>query len=416
MKLSSARVAVLFASLALAPAASAFESVDAMLWPSYGAFPAYPGEPLRPWGLRAYGGVRYDDNVLRVDEALITPRSDTISRLGIGGAYGARVYGRQSVVLEGYGEYRDYDRFNNLDHWAYGTRVDWLWELTNELSGTAGWRRTQRLADLGETGVADREIVTDDRFDITGFWNFGAQWRAPFGIGWVHAERDGPRGGAPTNAWAARGGVEHVSGLGNTIGLEVRYGEGDAGVQDVVVGFFPDNRYQQTDVAGTIAYLVTADLRVRGRLGYTTRTYTDLPVSDFNGTTGRGTLEWRPGVKTAFLFEVFRSVDPIIDVEAAHVDRRGAIVGLSWAPTIKLVFGARFTHERRIYEGTTSEILLGTPLRDETLRFISFTAGWEFERHWQLAGAIDYGERESNILGGNYDYRAYTINLKYEFR
>jgi len=416
MRLRSARAAVVVASLALAPAASAFESVDAMVWPSYGAFAAYPGEPLGPWGLRAYAGVMYDDNVLRVDESIFTRRSDTISRLGIGGSYGARVYGRQSVVLEGYGEYRDYDRFNSLDHWAYATRADWLWEFTNELSGTIGWRRAERLADLGETGVAEREIVTGDRFDITGVWAFGAQWRAPFGIGWLHTERDGPRSDEPTNAWAARGGVEHVSGLGNTIGLEVRYGEGDAAVNDVVVGIFPENRYQQTDVAATIAYRVTADLRIRGRLGYTTRTYTDLPVSDFEGTTGRGSIEWRPGVKTLLLLEAYRTVDPIIDVQAAHVDRRGAIVGLSWAPTVKLVFGARFTHERRIYEGTTGEILLGTPLRDETLRFISFTAGWEFVRHWQLSGAIDYGDRESNILGGNYDYQAYMMNLRYEFR
>ena len=415
MRLRSIRAAAVVASLTLAPSALAFDSVDAMLWPSDGAFRAYPGEPRGLWGLRAFAGLMYDDNVLRTDDAIVGRRSDTISRLGLGGTYAQRVYGRQSVVLEAVGEYRDYDRFDELDHWAYATRADWLWEFTNELSGAAGWRRTQRLADLGESRVPEREIVIEDRFDITGVWAFGARWRAPFGIGWVHVDRDG-RTDERTNAWVARGGIEHVSGLGNTIGVEARYGEGDAAVDDLVVGFFPANRYQETELAATIAYRVTPDMRLRGRLGYTTREYTDLPVSGFEGTTGRGLFEWRPSAKTLFLFEIYRSVDPLVDVEAAHVDRRGAVVGLSWAATLKLVFGTRFTQERRLYEGTTGELLLGIPARDETLRFMSFTAGWEFERHWQLAAAIDYGERESNIFGTNYDYTAYTLNLTYQFR
>jgi len=410
------RTAGLLALLALGPSTSlAFESVDTMLWPSSGAFPAYPGPELRPWSLRAYAGMMYDDNVARLDTDIFGNRSDVISRLGIGGSYAARVYGRQAVLLDAYGEYRDYDKFNNLDHFAYGTRADWLWQLGNQLDGTLGWRRTQRLSDLGEVVLPRKNMITEDRFDALGAYHFAPDWRLTGGMGWVHVETDG-RPGEPTNAWASRGGIEHVSGLGNAIGLEVRYGEGDAGVDDPLIGAFPANRYKQRDVAGTLAYGLTPDLRIRGRLGYTTRTYSDLPANDFEGVTGRGAIEWRPGAKTLLVLEAFRQVDPIIDADALHVDRRGAIVGLTWAPTIKLVFGTRLTHERRIYEGTPGQVLLGGPLRDETLRFVSFTAGWEPERFWQVSGAIDIGHRESNIFGRDYDYTAYTLNVKYEFR
>jgi Putative beta-barrel porin 2 len=395
------------------PLALAFTSVDTMLWPSSGAFPAYPGIDPRPWSLRAYGGVMYDDNVVRLPEGFEV--SDTISRLGVGGSYAARVYGRQAVVLDGYVEYRDYDKLNNLDHTAYGTRAEWLWELGNQLNGTAGWRRTVRLADLGETVLPRRDLLTEDRLDVTGLYRFAPDWRVTGGAGLIHIEHDG-RDIEATNAWASRLGIEHVSGLGNTAGVEVRYGEGDAAVDAEFIGFFPNNRYKQREIAGTLAYGLTADMRVRGRLGYTTRTYTDLAAEDFEGTTGRGAIEWRPGVKTLMLFEVFRQVDPIIDADALHVDRRGALVGLSWAPTVKLVFGARFTHERRIYEGVPGQVLLAGPLRDETLRFISFTAGWEPERFWQISAAVDFGNRESNIIFRDYDYTAYTLNLKYEFR
>jgi hypothetical protein len=417
MKLRCIRVAALTASLAFGPAALAFDSVDTMLWPSYGTFPAYETGGMGPWSLRAYGGVMYDDNVARVDPDIFGKRSDLISRLGVGGTYGARVYGRQSAVLDGYVEYRDYDKFNNLDHVAYGTRADWLWELGNQLDGLAGWRRTHRLADLGETATPVQNLITEDRFDLTGVYRFAATWRLTGGTGWVQTERE--REGRRTesgNEWGARGGIEYVSGLGNTVGLETRYGRGDAGVDDEFIGFFPDNRYTSREIAATLAYGVTADLRVRGRLGQTTREYTDTPGSDFEGTTGRGAIEWRPSVKTILVFEMFRSADPIVDADAVHVDRRGAVVGVSWAPTIKLVFGARFTQERRIYQGVPGQVLLGGPLRDEDLRVMSFTAGWEPERFWQIATAVDFGSRESNIFGRNYEYTAYTLNLKYEFR
>jgi len=409
------RAVASLASLGFASGALAFTSVDAMLWPSSGAFPAYPGPDLRPWSLRAYGGTMYDTNVQGLDTDIFGSRSDWISRLGIGGSYGARIYGRQAVILDGYVEYRDYDKNNNLDHTEYGTRADWLWQLGNQLDGVIGWRRTQRLGDLGELAVPRKNMITEDRFDAGGAYHFAPDWRLTAGAGWVHAETEGRRAD-PTNNWAARAGIEHVSPLGNTLGLEARYGEGDSGIDDPLIGSLPNNRYQQRDLAATLAYNLAADLRVRGRLGYTSRTYTDLPESDFEGATGRGAVEWRPGVKTLMVFEVYRNADPIIDADALYVDRRGALVALSWAATAKLVFGTRLTNERRIYQGTPGQLLLNGPLRDETVRLLTFTAGWEPERFWQFSAAVDFGTRESNIFGRNYDYTAYTLNLKYEFR
>ena len=414
MTLRCVRTAGLIGLLALASApALAFETIDTMLWPSDGAFPAYPGEGRRPWGLRAYAGTMYDSNVTRIP---VAERSDLISRIGAGGSYAGRVYGRQSVVIDAYGEWRAYQELDRLNHFAYGTSAEWLWELGNDLAGAIGWRRTNRLAELGERGIARKEMITTDRFDAGGAYRISPDFRLTGGMGWVHTERDDPLEGEDSdNAWAGRGGIEYVSGLGNTIGLEARYGEGDAEVSDVLVGDFPNNRYKQRELAVTLAYAVTAGLRVRGRLGHTTREYTDLPEENFSGTTGRAAVEWRPGVKTLLILEVYRQADPIVDADALHVDRRGALFGVSWAATAKLVFGARFVQERRLYVGDPSAVIVGGPLRDDTLRTARFSIGWEPERHWQFATALDFGDRDSNILGQSYDYTAVSLNLQYRY-
>jgi hypothetical protein len=409
------RIAGLLALLALGPSSAlAFDTVDTMLWPSSsGAFPAYPLEEPRPWGLRAYAGAMYDDNVTRVQTG---EQSDLITRFGVGASYAARVYGRQGVRLDAFGEWRDYQKLD-LDHFAYGTTAEWLWELGNNLGGTLGWRRLHRLADLGEARVARKEMVTEDRVDLGGGYLLTPDFRLTGGAGLLHAERENSLREEPTtNGWGARGGIEYVSALGNTIGVEARYGEGDAPVEDIFVGFFPDNRYKENELALTLAYIVSPDLRLRGRLGHTRREYTDVPGSDFSGGTGRGAVEWNMGAKTLLVLEGYRIADPIIDADALHVDRRGAAVGVNWAATVKLVFGARFTNERRIYIGDGTATVLGGPLRDDTLRVWRFHAGWEPERFWQFSGSLDFGERDSNILGQSYDYTAVVFNLRYEFR
>ena len=408
------RVAGLLALLALGPTpALAFETVDTILWPSSGVFPAYVGDEIRPWGLRAYAGAMYDNNVTRLSAF---ERSDLIARFGVGGNWGGRVYGRQSVVFDGFAEWREYQNLTDLDHLAYGVTAAWLWELGNNLAGNVGWRRDHRLGELGERRIRRKEMITSDRFDATGAYRISPDFRLTGGYGLVHVDRDNVADEfSTTNAWATRAGIEYVSGLANTIGIEARYGEGDSPVNSVVIGAFPANRYTQRDLALTLTYNLAYDVRIRGRVGQTEREYTDLPQENFSGTTGRGTLEWRPGVKTLMVLEVFRQADPIIDADALYVDRRGAIIGLNWAATMKLVFGARFTNERRKYVGDSAAPLQGIPLRDDTLRVWRFHAGWEPERHWQFSTALDFGDRESNILGQNYDYTAVTFNLRYSY-
>ena len=408
------RAAALPAALALGPAPTlAFETVDTLRWPSAGLFaPAYPGDPLAPWGIFAYGGTMYDSNVLRTTTG---ETADWISRVGIGGRYTARVYGRQSIALDAYGEYRTYDQLDEYNHFAYGLRGQWLWELGNRLAGAATVSRTQRLGDLGETRGRAKEIITADRFDLTGGYRFHPDWRLTGGIGATRVANDS-RAVETTNTFGTRAGIEYVSPLGNAVGLELRYAEGDAPVDDLLgVGSFPGNEYEENEVALTLTYALGETLRVRGRIGYTERTYTQFPASNFSGTTGRAGVDWRVGPKTLFTLEAYRIPDSVIDVDALYVDLRGFGMGIHWAPTYKVVLSARGLSERRVFRGDVLAASTGLPQRDETARVLRFGLGWEPERRWQFASALDFGTRDSNLLGRDYDYTAVTVNLRYTF-
>lgn len=408
------RAAAVLALVAVGPApALAFDTVDAIPWPSAGAFyPGYVGDPARPWSVRAYGGVMWDDNVRRRPGGDET--SDFISRVGLGGRYSARVIGRQSIAVDGYGEYRNYDKLSQFDHFAYGLRGQWLWQLGNQLAGVASLRRVHRLADIGETSSAIRDLVTADYFDLGAGYRFHPDLRLTGGVGANRIAHDG-RDLETTHSTGARAGIEYISGLGNTVGLEYRHSEGGAPVDPLLgLGAFEDNDYEENSIAATLFYSLGAQLRVRGRLGHTERTYTQLSAANFSGTTGSGAIEWLPGVKVRFTVEAYREPDPVIDATALYVDRKGLAFGAAWAITYKLVFSARYFREQRLYSG--DPLVVGSGLqRDELVRITRLGLGWEPERRWQFSTALDFGDRSSNLIDRDYEYTAVTLNLQWQF-
>jgi hypothetical protein len=402
--------------LAAAPAtASAFEAIDGIRFPSSGEFPAYPREAgTLPRNLWVQGGLLHDDNILRRDAG--GEESETVARLGAGASVDARVWGRQSVHLEARGDAYKFQNFSELDHFAYGLLGEWRWELGNDLSGTLGYERRHFLVDLAERLSVARDAVTANHYYGRAGFLLTPHWRLRGGLDRVDLDRP-EFSAASTTVTTAIAGTDYVTSLGNAIGIEVRESRGDAPVDELVdpLGVAVNNDFKEREIAGVLTYRPSDYLRVAARLGQTERTYTELPGRDFDGTTGRLDVEWRPGNKTRLAFATYRAPRSIIDVGASHVVVTGISFGPSWAPTAKLVFGARIIKEDREYAGDPGTALGAIPLREETVRAWRFTAGWELTRHYQLAAAFETGERRANTLGINYDFNTVMANLRYNF-
>jgi hypothetical protein len=396
-----------------AAAALAFEAVDAIPYPSLGEFPAYPAEPRGPGRLFAQIGVERDDNVLR--EA-VGADPETITRLGLGASYEARVVGRQRVLLEARGDLFSYHRFSELDHFAYGVLGEWRWELGNQLSGTLGYGRRRYQTDLAELRAPVDDEITENRVYGTAGYRFMPDWRVRAGFDVIDGERPAARD-TEINSQSVAAGLDYVTPLGNALGVEVRSTEGDASVPELLdpAGVFANNDYEETEVALVATYNPGPQLRLGARLGRTERTYSEIPGRNFEGTTGRFDVAWRPGNKTILAFEAYRVPRSIIDVGASHVLVEGVAFGPSWAPTAKLVFTARLVNEAREYSGDPAAALDIAPLRDETVRALRLGAGWEATRRHHLGLAWEHGERSSNVLGRDFDYNTFMANLRYVF-
>jgi len=409
-------------ALAAPAAALAFEAVDTIPYPSRGGFPeAYGRDPTYPTTLWAQAGLMFDSNPFRLNDAADTQallgkdeRSDAVMRYGVGAGHVANIFGRQRVRLAARGEYFDYLRYNTLDHFAYGLGAEWLWEVTNDLSGTVGYARAQGLGDPAEVQRPIKDEITTSSLFADAAYRLGPNVRLRGGVAQDRGQREGDRPTLNTHASTVRAGIDYVTGLQNAIGVEARRSEGSAPPSELLdpTGQFADNQFTEHELSAVLTYNLGAQLSVGGRLGRTRRTYSDVVVEEFDDTTGRATIGWRPATKLSFALEVYREPRPVLEIDATHVDVRGARLGVAWAPILKLVFSAQFVNERRISQVSPDP---SVPARDDTLHIWRFAAGWEPLRHFSVGAGLDIGERTSNTLGRDFDYAAVMANLRYDW-
>lgn len=399
--------------VALPATAAAFDAVDTLPYTPTGRFPAYDAAPELPFALWAQAGWMYDTNVFRQSTA---EQSENIYRAGGGIRRDLLVTGRQRVRLQGEANLMKYGTFGELDHVAYGLLGEWRWELGNDLAGTAGYTRRHYQADLAEVGRGISDLITENRFYLTGGYRLGPNTRIRGGADHGRVERP-DRAIAEVRVSGVTGGVDYVSALGNTVGIEVRAARGDAPVSEIVAGApggIAQNDYNLREAAIVAAYRVGPMLRASGRVGTTRIRYSDLPGRDFSGGSVRGRLEWLPGQKTILSIEGYNEPRTIVDVAATHVVIKGLAFGAEWAPTAKLVFAARLLNEDRDFKGDPATAV-GGAVRLDTVRTLRLGAGWEITRHVNLGFAIDRGIRDSSVLGRDYQFTAVMANARYNF-
>lgn len=422
------KVGFALAVLGLPASALAFETVDTIVYPNTGIFPAYPVDEQRgPLNFFVEGGVMRDNNVARLSNSANTQailgssqRSDTVTRLGAGVRYDQRIVGRQRLRLEARGDQYSYDRYSTFDNFAYGLLGEWDWELGNQLSGTLGFQRRRALVDLAEVQALAKDTLTQDQYYATGGYQFTPNWRVRGALNHAELRRNSEAVSGHTNAGTV--GLDYVTPLGNSLGVEATHSTGTFGapqltsdVGNIALPVPVSNEFRQNEVAAVGNFTFGPQWRIGARLGETKREHVFLSQRDFSGTTGRLTVDWTPGTKTILSFAAYKEARPIIDLSASYAVVKGLQFGPSWAATAKLVFNARLITERRSFAGDPTVPLLGLPQRDETLKGIRLGMGWEPVRHTEISLGIDHGTRSSNILLRDYDYTAIMANLKYSF-
>lgn len=402
-----------WALLATPLCAFGFEAVDVLTPASSGLYPAYPNEPVPPYTIWAQGGLMYDSNILRRTTG---DNGEFVSRLGVGGRWDQRVVGRQTLHLDGRIDGYIYDKFSELDNVSYAALGEWRYEVGNDLAGAFGISRRRYQANLAEIQRALYDPITETTVSANGRYALGPTVGIRGAANYVDYSRPA-HAVADLKTVAGTVGVDYISALGNTLGVELTEAHGDAPVNQAVdpLGIFVNNDFHQRDVGVVGGFNVLPSLRVGGRVGRTERTYSQIPGRNFSGPTWALLAQWFPTTKTVLAFESAKTVSSVIDIGASHIVAKGWAVGPGWAPTAKLNFQARFYRQHQLFEGDPGAELGVGPERQEIIRGYRLGAYWDYDRRISYQFSVEHGERESNILGRNYRFNAGIAQVRWAF-
>lgn len=411
-------------------AASAVLTIDDVRWPESGAYPAYPeaisaAATGRRFHAYVYGGLYRDDNLFRLPSGA-NPRSVDFNKLGAGLRADLPI-SRQRVLLEGQLEENRYRDFSILDNTGGRARATWNWEVGNNWQGNLGASKERALSGFGQIRAVVKDMVTQDRAFGSAGYRVTPDWRVRVGANAYRFKHSDPtRNALDSEQTDAIFGVDYVTPLQNSIGVQVRYSRGDFPNLLSAGGTSLNNRYKEVEPSAVVHYNLGGKSSVDGRLGVTDRTHEQLDSRDFKGSTGNVAFHWTPTPKTILDLTAFKETRPYvtsavgsflssIDSTAAFVVARGVTFAPHWAITDQVVLQAQLVEERDTYQGDPTTVLLGTPQREDKLRAASVSAGWSPLRPLLLSLSYETGKRTSNIAGLDFDYNAISANARYTF-
>jgi len=398
--------------------AAALETLDELYWPETGKFPAYPYEAdTRNVSFSLFAGYDHDSNVFRLADSDPTPgsRSDSIYRAGVG-VHAEIPSGRQRFVLEARVQKNDYSRFDLLDHTSYGAGATWKWALGNQWSGEAGYTRRHFLGSLDDIQAPVKDMITEDRLFVNGGYLVTPRWRVRGGLEWLKWNHDDAvRSELDARIFSGTAGLDYVTPSNNSVGGQVKLSDGTYPNQQAVPGGLVVNDYREWEASLVTHWAVSGKSTVDARAGYTKREHDQVPQRDFDGFTGRVSLDWFVANKTLLNFAIWREIQSTEDASASYVLSEGWSVGPAWTPTIKLIFQARYLREDRDFKGDPGLALAGGATREDSFDGFSLTAGYTPVRNVHLSLGAEWGDRSSNTIGRDFNYRLISANARIRF-
>lgn len=401
-------------------------AVASVMLAAWAALPALADPPTVPElpegrdiGPYVYGGSLYDSNVFRFsgeDEARAqtgdTNMSDVITRGGAG--LRARIpVSLQTMRFSGWLERDHYSRFDELDHTAANADAAWDWQAGRRFSGTLDAGYSRGIARFEEFQQLEKDLRTGRRASADAGMRFANDWKATVGADW-HSTSYDRRDFLDRRETTTFGEVQYESLVNTRLGLRGEHTVGNLDQTDtlpdgsVVSNDFTQNRY--SFVAG---WEGSSKSYLKARLGYTQRSYDEVPARDFSGVTARATYHWQPTVLTGFRFSAWRELQSLDDAISTYVVSRGVSVEPIWKPTTLVTVRGELAAARRDFQGNRGAST-GSD-RVDKVRTVGVGIDYALRRNLALSLDAKHEFRNSNQSRSDYDYNQVAAGIGYAF-
>jgi exopolysaccharide biosynthesis operon protein EpsL len=423
MKKHNRRIAAALMALALPGSAFALDLTNTLHWPSTGYLPAYPAEPVEKlWNFSVSASAMRDDNFFRLSDGVnpqpilgTSDRAVTVGQIGAG-VQADLPLSRQRILLDARVDNYTYSHFGNLGYTGYNAGAEWRWLAGENWRGNIGARSRKYQSSFSDLQAPVQDLITENYLFASAAYILTPRWRVRGAFDYYDYDHSlAARSSLNNHTTAFTAGFDYVTPAENSLGGQVKYTDGRYPNNLLVAATLVGSNFQEWETSGVAHWNVTGKTRLDARLGYTKRSYDQVAVRDFGGGTGRLDWDWYIAGKTLLAFAAWREIRSYQDVNASYVISKGIGIGPDWAPTAKLVFGARLFREDRSYRGDPGILLTGGTQREDKFTGLRLSVGYTPIRALELSAGFDTGKRDSNIVGRPFDYNAVSANARFMF-
>jgi exopolysaccharide biosynthesis operon protein EpsL len=327
------------------------------------------------WQISLLESFGYDNNLFRLSNraspALFltsgSTKSDFINKLSAGAGINHQ-FGRQKLLVNL--NIDDNRFFNNgfLNNQSTDDKLILKWVVGKFFSGDVGYTYKRYMGGFTNTNFFKKDLIDEQSALVNGAYAFHPSWIIRTGGRWFNASHSAEaRNVLDLQSFTGSLGLDYLTSLKNTMGLEYRISEGDLPNRSLLDPRKIDNHYVEQSISTVVKWRLLRKTSLDARIGYTDREYPNFAFRSFSGETWRISLNWEPTATTMFSLSGWHDLLSWSDVNASYVVSEGVSLSPAWTITSKVILSGRFSWETRSYTGDGDLVLRTSAQRQDDI-------------------------------------------------
>lgn len=373
------------------------------------------GDTFRPYASINYA---YDSNLFRVANNAnvpgITSKAEQFHTLAAGMNVDWQL-SRQVIRARAELSQTRFHTYNQLDYDGRDLLLQWSWLVGNNTHGDVGVSETRSQGSLYGLNQLVNNVRTQRREFFNGSVKLDNRWQVNTAA--AHAFSSTSSQNVLDFAEDSLTlGLQYQTPMGTLFELSNNISEGTYPNRQIVGTTPVDNSYKQITPSLGVTWTPTGKTRLQAKLGYTQRTYSDVPERNFSGITGRLSTDLFPTGKTALNLAVYREIGAYDDTNTSYTLNNGVAIGGTWFASAKTTLNLRASLDKLEFAGDPGFIASTAPVRQDSVTNLQASINYLATRNVVVSTTLQTGERTSNrgaSLG--YRYNSAQVNVRGEF-
>lgn len=338
---------------------------------------------------------------------------------GLKGGITADYYlSRQFFTLNATATQSQFQTNSRLDNIAYNVRGAMNWVVGSNWDGDLGATFVESLGSFADTRSTQKNLRTTQSVFGSAMYRVYYDWKLRAALTQTTLENGAAnfRAGNREDTVLELGSRYYSKGGDSFVGLNLKNTDGRFPNREVVPGLSRvDNSYRQYDLQGTVDWRYSGETRLSGAAGWTRRQHDEVSERNFNGLTGRMTVNYALSGKTIINATLRREIGAIEDVVSNYILTQGFNIGPSYAATGKVNVGVSYDYSQRKFLGDPGFIVTGFAPRVDNIQTFSLNVGYTPVRNVIVNASLSQSIRNSNRLLSDYSATTFTISGQLTF-